>query len=379
VADLQLVIVDGPDAGREFDLAGAIVVGRDPDSGIPIEDAEASRRHASFSAEGSTVTVEDLGSTNGTFVNGERLTGSRTVGEGERVRIGTTVFEVRSTVQATRVGTAIPDEPVDPQATRVGGTAIPDEPTSEPPSEPPAGGPPPPSFPPPGPPPEPGPPAAGSPPPQQPGAAAQPGQPPAPYGGAAVGQVAYPIEYEADYPQNGIARWRPFLQGLLLFPQIFVLFFVLIAAWFTFAWFAWWAILFTGRYPRGAFNFLSGVLRWGERVNSFGSLMTEQYPPFTGQDDPSYPIRVRVQYPEGGIARWRPLVHWLLAIPHFIVVYFLGLAAAIALLISWFAIVFTRTYPPELFKFIAGVQRWRTRVSGYFLLMTEEYPPFSLD
>src|SRR3954462_13005200 len=207
----MLVLVAGPDGGREVELAGAIVARRDPGSGIVLGDAEASRRHASFSAEGDTVTVEDLGSTNGTFVNGERLTGSRRVGEGERFRIGTTVFEVRSNVQATRIGTAIPEEP-DPQATRVGGAAIPEEPP-----EPPAGGPPPPpSFPPPGPPPEPGPPPGGFPPPQQPGAYAQPGSPPAPYGQAAVATSDYPIDYQADYPQQGIARWRPFLHGIML-------------------------------------------------------------------------------------------------------------------------------------------------------------------
>jgi hypothetical protein len=370
VADLKLVIVEGPDTGREFDLAGGIVAGRDPEAGIAIEDAEASRKHATFSAEGDTVTVEDLGSTNGTFVNGERLTGSRTIGEGDRVRIGTTVFEVRSNVQATRVGTAIPEEP-DPQATRVGGTAIPPEPTAE---QPPAT-PPPPSFPPPG---EPQQPQGGFPPPQQPGAAAQPGQPPQPYGQGAVATTDYPIDFQADYPEQGIARWRPFLHGIMLFPQLFVLMFVAFAAYFVFAWFAWWAILFTGRFPRGAFRFLSGLLRWGERVNSFALLMTDRYPPFDGQDDPNYPVRVRVDYPER-IARWRTLVQFFMAIPHFIVLYFLNAAAGIAFIIAWFAIVFTRRYPPGLFNFIAGVQRWRTRVGGYAFLMTEQYPPFTLN
>jgi hypothetical protein len=387
VADLQLVIVEGPDAGREFDLAGAIVAGRDPESGIVIDDAEASRKHASFSAEGASVTVEDLASTNGTFVNGERLAGARTIGEGDRVRIGTTVFELRALTQATSVGTAIP-EPDDFQATRVGGTAIPDAPPptpapqassapqGPPPAGPPAGGapPPPPSGPPPGA--APGPPPS-FPPPQQPGAFAQPGRPPAPYGQGAMATGGYPVTFEADYPQGGIDRWRPFVQGwLLTIPHWFALFFVAIGAYIAII-ISWFAVLITGRYPRGLFDFVAGTLRWSNRVTGYTYLMTEQYPPFSMGEEPQYPIRTRFQYPEK-IARWRPLVHWLLAIPHLIVVYFLALAAFFAYVIVWFSIVFTRAYPPGLFNFIAGVQRWNTRVVAYYLWMTEEYPPFGL-
>jgi hypothetical protein len=419
VAELQLVIVEGPDTGREFDLAGAIVIGRDAAVGIVIEDAEASRRHASFSAEGSSATIEDLGSTNGTFVNGERLTGPRDLGAGDRVRIGITVLEVRSLAQATRAGTVIPDEPDDFQATRVGGTAVPDPgagppepppsgvpggaqppvgppgggpppgglpggapppagpPGGIPPVGPPGGGPPPPSFPPPGgPPPEPAP--SGFPPPQAPGGYAQPGQVPAPYGQAAVGFRAYPVEYEADYPAGGIARWRPFFQWLLLIPHFFALFFVLIGAYLAFI-VAWLSIVFTRTYPRGIFDFIGGTLRWAQRINGYSYLMTEQYPPFSTVDDPNYPIRVRFRYPENGIARWRPFLQYFMAIPHIICLYFVGIGVFIAFIVAWFSIVFTRTYPPAVFNFIAGSQRWGTRVGAYALLMTEEYPPFGLE
>jgi hypothetical protein len=443
VAELQLVIVEGPDSGREFDLAGAIVIGRDASAGIVIDDAEASRRHASFAAEGASATVEDLGSTNGTFVNGERLSGSRALSAGDRIRIGTTVLELRSLVQATRIGTVIPDEPEDDfQATRVGGTAIPDlgagpppvtpgepgpptepmpptgppatqappphtpEPVGSagapgpppsgppggapppggppggappPPSGPPAGGPPPPpSFPPPGgPPPEPGPPPSGFPPPQAPGGFAQPGQPPAPYGQAAVAVGSFPVEYEADYPAGGIARWRPFFQWVLLIPHFFGLFFALIAAYLLFI-VAWFSIVFTRQYPRGIFDFIGGTLRWAQRVNGFSYLMTEQYPPFSTADDPNYPIRVRFRYPENGIARWRPFLQYIMAIPHLIALYFVGIGVFVAYIIAWFSIVFTRTYPPGIFNFVAGSQRWSTRVAAYVMLMTEEYPPFGL-
>src|ERR687893_1513487 len=96
MADLQLIVVDGPNQGTEFDISGSAVIGRDPSSGIVLDDPESSRRHASVSVSGDSVTVEDLGSTNGTYVSGERITGQREVGSGDRIRIGTTVLEVRS-------------------------------------------------------------------------------------------------------------------------------------------------------------------------------------------------------------------------------------------------------------------------------------------
>ena len=127
MADLQLVVVDGPFQGTEFDIAGSAVIGRDPSSGIVLDDPEASRRHASVSLEGDeTVTVEDLGSTNGTFVAGERLEGSRSVGNGERIRIGTTVLEVR--VASAAAGTLAPEPGGPDQATRIGGMAVPEAP-----------------------------------------------------------------------------------------------------------------------------------------------------------------------------------------------------------------------------------------------------------
>jgi pSer/pThr/pTyr-binding forkhead associated (FHA) protein/uncharacterized RDD family membrane protein YckC len=115
VADASIVIVQGPNEGREFDISGAIVIGRDTSAGLVIDDPEASRRHSSLSIEGDQLQVEDLGSTNGTFVNGARISEPKTLAEGDKLRIGTTVFEVHvaapaeEEVQATRVGTALPD------------------------------------------------------------------------------------------------------------------------------------------------------------------------------------------------------------------------------------------------------------------------------
>jgi hypothetical protein len=90
-----------------------------------------------------------------------------------------------------------------------------------------------------------------------------------------------------------------------------------------------------------------------------------------------YPVQLEF-HGDPRIARWRPLVHWLLSIPHYIVIYFLGIGAFFAYIAVWFAIVFTRAYPPALFNFMVGFHRWQARYVAYILWMTEEYPPFSL-
>ena len=188
------------------------------------------------------------------------------------------------------------------------------------------------------------------------------------------------MDFQVDYPEAGIARWRALFQGLLLIPHLFVLLFVYIGVlvvWLI----AWFAILITGRYPQGMFNFLAGALRWTNRVNGFQYWMTERYPPFSLGDEPDYPIRTRIDYPpDGKIARWRVLVQYILAIPHFIVVSFLFLAEYIIIVIAFFAILFTRKWPRSMFDFTVGIMRWRTRANAYgYFWMTEKYPPFSLD
>jgi pSer/pThr/pTyr-binding forkhead associated (FHA) protein len=389
------VIVDGPNAGREFGISGATTVGRDPSAGIVIEDAEASRRHASLLVEGEIVTVEDLGSTNGSFLNGKRLAESSELATGDKLRVGTTVFELKAEVQATRVGTALPDlddiQVTAPRqipsfatddATHVGtpaGTAGPPggaPPTSAPPpaaaprtSAPPPQATSPANAPPPGgSPPPPGAPYAGPP---APPAAGPPGY----YGGGGPPLSGYPITLEADYPEGGIARWRPFLHFLMAFPHLFVVGVLALGAFFASVYAAI-VIIFTGKYPRGVFDFIAGVLRWQARVNLFANLVTEEYPPFSLEDEP-YPVRVRFQYPER-IARWRPFVHWIMVLPHSFVLFFLQIAGAVAVLVAGLSILFTRKYPPGIFNFVVGVQRWQTRVAAFSYVMTEQYPPFEL-
>lgn len=410
---MKLLIKAGPNSGQELDVDAEVVVGRDPAAAtLVIEDPEASRRHASLTPGGSGVTVADLGSTNGTYVNGERLESPRDASEGDEIRIGNTVLAVHGAIEATRIseippaadpdataiGSSVPDAPPpapDPEPEPVAASGPPEPPAS--PQAPPAMPPAPPAFaqqPPGGAPPPPG---SGSPPPggagqgagspgqgappttDQPPPSAPPGAPPAyppvQYGG----DGGYPIDYDAPYPSEGIDRWRPFFHGFLLIPHFFALFFVFIGVMFALIG-AWFAILFTGKYPPGIFNFIVGAFRWSNRVTTYSNFMNDKYPPFTMDEDPAYPTRTRIDYPpEGKIARWRVFVQGLMAFPHLIVLFFIGIAQAFVIFIAFFAVLFTRKWPEGLFKFMVGATRWGLRVSAYAYWMTEQYPPFQLE
>jgi len=188
----------------------------------------------------------------------------------------------------------------------------------------------------------------------------------------------YPVSVAAGYPEGGIARWRALVQSWLLpVPQFVVLFFVVIAAYIA-ALAAFFAIIFTRRYPRGIFNFLAGTGRWLVRVSGYAYFFTERYPPFSLGEEPDYPVRAEFSYPEQGIARWRPLVHSLLLIPHWIVLYVLGIVAFVCWFAAGVVILFTGSYPRALYDLILGYLRWSARVNAYAVWFTERYPPFSL-
>lgn len=136
-------------------------------------------------------------------------------------------------------------------------------------------------------------------------------------------------------------------------------------------------ILFRQKYPRWWFDWNLELQRFTNRVGAFVALMDDRYP----STDDHQSVRLDYPYPdaERDLNRWLPLVKWLLAIPHYIVLVFLGLAAVVAVIIAWFAILFTGRYPRGLFDFVEGVIRWHNRVVAYaFVLVTDEYPPFRL-
>jgi uncharacterized protein DUF4389 len=137
-------------------------------------------------------------------------------------------------------------------------------------------------------------------------------------------------------------------------------------------------ILFRKKYPRWWFDWNRELARFTARVHVYFSLLTDQYP---STDEPQS-VHLEIVYPdaENDLARGMPLVKWLLAIPHYIVLFFLAIAAFVSVIIAWFAILFTGRYPRSLFDFVVGVYRWFLRVDAYaFLLVTDRYPPFSLD
>lgn len=204
-----------------------------------------------------------------------------------------------------------------------------------------------------------------------------------PPGPATQGAVA--LSGRLDKP----SRWLWLVKPILVIPHLLVLALLWLAVsviWVV----AFFAVLFTGRYPRSLFDFVVGVLRWSWRVGyySFSALGTDAYPPFTLADAPDYPATLHITCPES-LSRWLVLVKWwLLAIPHYLVLVFVigGLGVRMAggllgLLVCFvgFALLFSDRYPGGLFDLVMGLNRWVYRVAAYVLLLTDEYPPFRLD
>ena len=137
-------------------------------------------------------------------------------------------------------------------------------------------------------------------------------------------------------------------------------------------------IVFRQKYPRWWYDWNLELLRFENRVFVYLGLMDDRYP----ATDERQSVSLEFPYPDAkqGLNRWLPLVKWFLAIPHYIVLIFLGLAAIVCVIIAWFAILFTGRYPRGLFDFVMGVMRWGNRVTAYaFVLVTDQYPPFRLN
>jgi hypothetical protein len=185
----------------------------------------------------------------------------------------------------------------------------------------------------------------------------------------------YPVRYDVEYPER-LSRWKIFLKWLFAIPQFIVLYLLGIVL-SVMIFIAFFAILFTKKWPRGMFDFAVQIQRWTANVKSYVLLERDEYPPFSG-DTGEYPLTYEVDYDED-LSRWMIFVKWLLAIPHYIVLVFLAIAAYVVVIIAFFAILFTGRYPRGLFDFNVGVFRWYSRVYAYsYLLMTDRYPPFSL-
>ena len=137
-------------------------------------------------------------------------------------------------------------------------------------------------------------------------------------------------------------------------------------------------ILFQQKYPRWWFDWNAALTKFSYRVIAYMGLLRDEYP----STDEEQAVHIKLKYPDvkKDLNRWLPLVKWLLAIPHFIILAFMFLAAMVCVIIAWFAILFTGRYPVGLFNFVTGVLRWSLRVSAYAsLLITDRYPPFRLE
>ncbi len=189
-----------------------------------------------------------------------------------------------------------------------------------------------------------------------------------------AGPSEYPVRFEVAYPEE-TGRWLILIRWLLGIPQLIVAELMESLAQLL-AFFAFWVILFTGNYPESLFRLVVGAQRWIFNVYRYVLFHDGPYPPFSF-DAGVYPhldydVQRQEQY-----NRWLPLVKWLLAIPHYIVLAVLTFVAVLVWLFSVVAVLVTGRFPPGAFDYLVGVGRWSARVNAYLLLQVDRYPPFA--
>jgi len=195
----------------------------------------------------------------------------------------------------------------------------------------------------------------------------------------------YPANLTVDYPES-LDRLTTFFRIFTVIPIAIILGLLLAgggdrSGFYGIAWYVFLPtvlmLLFRQKYPRWWFDWNYALISFAARVTAYAALLRDEYP----STDEEQAVHVELFYPDArtDLNRWLPLVKWLLAIPHYIVLFFLYIAAFVAVVIAWFAILFTTRYPRSLFDFVVGVIRWTLRVDAYaYLLTTDRYPPFTL-
>jgi hypothetical protein len=188
----------------------------------------------------------------------------------------------------------------------------------------------------------------------------------------------YPISYAADPALEGRNRLTAFFRYIVAIPWLIVAsiygFVAQIAAVV-----AWFAIVFTGKYPQGIYDFNAGYLRMISRVNGFEYLLTDEWPPFGGDEGPDYPIRVGVAPPLDTYNRLKTGLRLIFGIPVYLLAIVQGIILGVCALIAWFVILFTGKLPDGLFDPMRSASAYLTRAAAYFLLLTEDWPPFSYE
>jgi hypothetical protein len=209
---------------------------------------------------------------------------------------------------------------------------------------------------------------------------------------AAKTVTGYPVTLEIDYPDRDMNRLSTFFRGILLIPPVVILalltgplwagpgaawkFFVLPGGVLFLPTLL--MILFRRKYPRWWFDWNLNLTRFSGRVGAYAALLTDEFPSTEREQS----VHIAIPFPNAkkDLLPGMPLVKWFLAIPHAFLLFFMGIAAGFCIFISWFAIIFTGRFPRGLFDFVVGVARWALRVGAYaVLLVTDIYPPFSLD
>ncbi len=201
--------------------------------------------------------------------------------------------------------------------------------------------------------------------------------------------AAFPAMLEIDYPDRDLNRLTSFFRPFTVIPIAIVLTLVsgsTVRATSAKYLFASGGILFPAtvlmlvfrqKYPRWWFDWNLALTKFATRVSAYVALLRDEYP----STDSAQAVHIDIPYPDAKyeLNRWLPLIKWFLAIPHYVVLCILGIAACVCVILAWFAILFTGRYPRTLFDFVVGVLRWWLRVSAYaFLLTTDRYPPFSM-
>ena len=182
----------------------------------------------------------------------------------------------------------------------------------------------------------------------------------------------YAARLDIDYPGR-LNRLTPFFLPILMIPIAIIVSLLSTGLWFA----TLLMIVFRVKYPRWWFDFARELARFNTRVGAYAALLTDAYPSTTKDQA----VHLDIDYPEVGkdLNRWMPLVKWLLAIPHYVILIILWLFALVAIVVAWFAILITGRYPRGLFNYVVGLLRWSIRVSAYmYLLVTDEYPPFGM-
>ena len=196
----------------------------------------------------------------------------------------------------------------------------------------------------------------------------------------------YPVQFDVDFPTRPLDRLTTAFRILVALPILVLLgtltpdmvrddHSITLAAGVLFVPLVL-MLVFRQKYPRWWFDWNLNLLRFSNRVTAYLALLDDRYP----STDDEQSVHLEFAYPDAQqLNRWLPLVKWLLAIPHYVVLFFLWIASAVAIIVAWFAILLTGRYPRSLFDFVVGVLRWSNRVTAYaFALVTDQYPPFSL-